>query len=342
VKLRDLIRRGRLAVHGASQAAGITRWVGNTRWRKNRLLILCYHGVSLADEHEWHTELFVTAAFLRRRLQLVREFGCQVLPLGEAVKRLAGNSLPSKAVVLTFDDGFHNFHASATPILEAAAMPATVYLSTYYCVHQRPMLSLSIRYLLWKARSNSHPPAILLGLPISGSLQSADYRQGLAASLLEAAHALAPDRLAQMQWLEGLAIELGVPWREFLDSRVLNLMTPDEVSAVSRRGMDVQLHTHRHRTPRDDTLFVGEIEQNRQLISEMTGTRATHFCYPSGDWDQRFLPLLRSRDVVSATTCVAGLAQSSDNPLLLSRFIDTQHQPECVFENWLAGSASLL
>jgi hypothetical protein len=31
--------------------AGIFELVADSRWRQQRLLILCYHGTSLADEH---------------------------------------------------------------------------------------------------------------------------------------------------------------------------------------------------------------------------------------------------------------------------------------------------
>jgi len=35
-----------------ARATGFTSLILNSRWRAERLLILCYHGMSLDDEHE--------------------------------------------------------------------------------------------------------------------------------------------------------------------------------------------------------------------------------------------------------------------------------------------------
>lgn len=57
--------------------------------------------------------------------------GADVVPLDAAVGRLAaGDDEP--CVVLTFDDGFADVHANAWPLLRAAGLPFTVYLSTAF------------------------------------------------------------------------------------------------------------------------------------------------------------------------------------------------------------------
>ena len=93
-------------------------------------MILCYHGVSLDDEHEWNPTLYISARTLARRLDALRRLGCTVLSLPEAVDRLYEKSLPKRAVVLTFDDGYYDFKAKALPLLEARGYPATVYVAT--------------------------------------------------------------------------------------------------------------------------------------------------------------------------------------------------------------------
>src|SRR5450432_2885441 len=143
-----LVRRTALTGFNASGANKVT---ARSEWRRHRLLILCYHGVSLSDEHDWNPSLFVTPAFLRRRFEMIRRSGCAVLPLSEAVERLYDQSLPQCSVVLTFDDGFNNFEVAAMPLLAEFSLRATVYVSTYYCVHQRPIVGLTLRYLLWRA-----------------------------------------------------------------------------------------------------------------------------------------------------------------------------------------------
>jgi peptidoglycan/xylan/chitin deacetylase (PgdA/CDA1 family) len=104
----------------------------------------------------------------------------------------------------------------------------------------------------------------------------------------------------------------------------------------------VQLHTHRHRAPKDHTLFIREIEDNRKSIQSMTGKSATHFCYPSGDYDRAFLPWLETCGVVSATTCEVGFASRDSHPLLLPRLLDNPALSEIEFEGWLTGVSAVL
>jgi peptidoglycan/xylan/chitin deacetylase (PgdA/CDA1 family) len=111
---------------------------------------------------------------------------------------------------------------------------------------------------------------------------------------------------------------------------------------MARRGFDIQLHTHRHRTPREKEVFFEEVRENRRILEDLTGRSTTHFCYPSGDVDSVFLPWLRELNVETATTTAPNLASPGDDPLLLPRFVDTMNQPEVLFESWLSGARSML
>ena len=96
-----MLRSARLALLRALRALRLDEAALRTRWRGNRLLILGYHGVALDDEHEWDPELYMPAPVLRRRLELIREAGCHVLSLDDAVRRLYEGDLPPRSVVLT-------------------------------------------------------------------------------------------------------------------------------------------------------------------------------------------------------------------------------------------------
>jgi hypothetical protein len=116
-----------------SNGAGLVARVGLDAWRRSRLLILCYHGVSAHDEHEWDPLLYVSTATFERRLALIRRHGCTVLSLDDAVRRLYARDLPARSVVFTFDDGYHDFRLRAWPALQRYSFPATVYLTTQRC-----------------------------------------------------------------------------------------------------------------------------------------------------------------------------------------------------------------
>ena len=99
--------------------------------------------------------------------------------------------------------------------------------------------------------------------------------------------------------------------------RILHLMKPEELAKLPEAEFDVELHTHRHRTPLDESLFVREIRENREWLASKVNVRPIHFCYPSGVHHNQFLPWLRAEKVVSATTCETGIARRDNRPLLL-------------------------
>ncbi|MDQ3753647.1 MAG: polysaccharide deacetylase family protein [Acidobacteriota bacterium] len=313
-----------------------------SKWRRERLLILCYHGISLDEEHHWSPGLFLPSDYFRARLQILKKTGCNVLPLGEAIQRLYANDLPEKSVAITFDDGNYDFYEQAYPIIRDFGFPVTLYLTTFYSHYNRPVFDPMSAYLLWKAQGATLNLKELTGKDATIDLSEAAGRAAATDEIRGFArqHKLSAEEKDDL--LVRLAKQLRVDYDELLAKRVLYLMTPDEVKQVAANGADIQLHTHRHRTPLDRALFRREIEDNRNDIQSMTGTRASHFCYPSGVYDPAFLTWLRELGVASATTCDLGVASKDSHPLLLPRFLDSTSLSPIEFEGWLAGVASLL
>src|SRR5690348_14036099 len=102
-----MLKDAKIAVLKAGKATGL--FTASRKLRAQRLLILCYHGISVEDEHRWNPSLYIDAATFRNRLEILRDGGYRVLPLDEALKLLYRNQLPARSVVLTFDDGSHDF-----------------------------------------------------------------------------------------------------------------------------------------------------------------------------------------------------------------------------------------
>jgi peptidoglycan/xylan/chitin deacetylase (PgdA/CDA1 family) len=322
---------------GALKTAGISALVSGSRWRRRRLAILAYHGISLSDEHLWDGSQFMEADVFRGRLRALKDLGCSVLPLAEGVARLYAGDLPERAVVLTFDDGTSDFSRMAFPILEEFGFPATLYLTTFYTQYNRPVFDLMAAYLLWKGRGRTLDLAKIAGRETRLDLRSEAAR--LAAR--DAIFSIARERGLKAEDKDALAAslarELGVDYDALLARRIMHNLTAPEVQRLAERGVDVQLHTHRHRVPKDRALFIREIEDNRESIRRLTGKTASHFCYPSGVHDPAFLPWLKDSGVVSATTCELGLASPDDDPLLLPRLLDVSALSTIEFEGLVAG-----
>src|SRR3954465_1194237 len=114
-------------------------WVARTfglfalarRLTAKRLRILCYHGASLRDEHEYEPVLFMRPAVFRRRMEILRRIGLPVVPLDQGAKMLANGGPRNGEVVITIDDGWKSTYTQFAPILKDFEFPATLYVTTF-------------------------------------------------------------------------------------------------------------------------------------------------------------------------------------------------------------------
>jgi len=322
------------------KTGGAFNLVDLSKWRRQRLLILAYHGISLDDEHLWDRSQFMPKEVFGARLNLIKKSGCTVLPLTEALRRLYTSDLPEKSVAITFDDGTYDFYCQAYPLLKEFGYPATLYLTTFYSHFQKPVFDVACSYLLWKGREKPLDLETVSGDKARFNLNSPQARTAAFEQLGRFARNAKLSAEEKDDLAASIAEKLGVDYGALLARRVLQLLRPAEVKSLAADGIDVQLHTHRHRVPQNRELFLREIEDNRTSIREMTGKSPSHFCYPSGVWNSTFLPWLKEAGIESATTCELGLASPKSNPLLLPRLIDVSSLSAIEFEGWLTGIAA--
>ena len=326
----------------AAQSLGLFR-VGRYLQRSSKsLLILCYHGISKSDEHLWRPTLYMPRSLFRQRLQTLHDFGYQILPLGAALELLSSGSLHQPTAVLTFDDGWHDFYTEAWPELRSFGYPATVYQTTYYSQYQQPVFDTACSYLLWKGRGHTLKDRYITGTEEAFELNSPATINRAGKVILNwqtrsGASAEDKDRI-----LRKIAAHLDIDWGQIFSSRLLHLMTMREVAEISRDGIDVQLHTHRHRLPAKKESFLDEIFSNQDLIKAATGKRAVHFCYPNGYYRPELPAWLREAGVLSATTCEPGLVWRQSERMLLSRAVDSCTVSPARFESWLSGIGLLV
>lgn len=320
----------------ALRSLGAFSLAGSSQHRSRRLLILCYHGISLQDEHLCWPHLYVTPEQFRGRLQCLKNSGASVLPLDEAVTRLQEGSLPPRSVALTFDDGFYDFLKYGVPILSEFRYPCTLYLTTHYAEYRLPIISLVLDYIIWKSgRRFLSLPHVGVNEPLP--VETFEERQVIVKHILNLAEQKGLDTPAKDEVAQGIARELGVDYSAILDNRLLQILSPAEVHDVAKAGIDIELHTHRHRIPKDSALFRREIEDNRRRIVEWTGKTPVHFCYPSGQYSPEFFGWLRGCGVRTATTCESGLALPDSEPMKLPRVLDDSGMNLVRFQAVLSG-----
>lgn len=76
--------------------------------------------------------LSTTPAEFRTHLDVIARDGWTVVALPDAVAALAANTLPRKALALTFDDGYASVAEVAWPLLRERGWPATLYAVSGY------------------------------------------------------------------------------------------------------------------------------------------------------------------------------------------------------------------
>jgi peptidoglycan/xylan/chitin deacetylase (PgdA/CDA1 family) len=330
----SLVRPIRLLMLYAAEYCGLNGVVLNSNWRSKRLLIISWHNVALDDEHLWDPRQCMSPSTFRSRLELLRSTRCNVMPLDEALDGVKSGRLPKRAVALTLDDGESSIALRTWPMLREFGFPATLYWTTYYSLRPYAVFDPMISYLLWKGRGQH----LQLDDPVLNvQLESEDDRLGAFRSIYQAAKTRAWTAAKKEDFLVHLSDRLRVDYAEIKKKRILHMISPDEAAKMHAEGLDLQLHTHRHRVPHDASQPASEIRDNMRIIESVGARRPVHFCYPSGSYVPELERWLRDNGVVSASTCDPGLVERRTNHYFLPRIVDQENFGPVEFKGWLSG-----
>lgn len=324
----------RLLLLRAAETSGLNGVTLSSAWRSRRLLIVCWHHVSIDDEHLWNPTLSISPATFRSRLELLRATRCNVLPLDEALDGVRTGRLPKRAVAVTLDDGDSSIALRAWPMLHEFGLPATLYWTTYYSLRPYAVFDPMLSYLLWKGRGRQlqlDDPALKV------RLESERDRVAAFRSIYQTAKSCGWTPATKEEFLVHLSERLDVDYGAIREKRILRMITPEEAAKMHAEGLDLQLHTHRHRVPYDASQPSDEIRDNARIIESVGARRPVHFCYPSGSYVPELEAWLRDNGVVSAATCEAGLVQRRTNQYFLPRILDQENFGPIEFKGWLSG-----
>jgi peptidoglycan/xylan/chitin deacetylase (PgdA/CDA1 family) len=227
------------------------------------------------------------------------------------------------------------------PILKNFGFPATLYLSTYYMEKGTQVFNVALRYALWATKLPSIDLA-RVSQELTGifTLKDAPTRAEVERLILAVAERAA-SATARQELLRTVCETLGISWLNLEQNRILAFMTADEARALLPSGIDLQLHTHRHRFPTSIEELTSEIEENRESLARITHKPLSHLCYPSGEYAKGTFSHLERLGIRSATTTRRGM-NTRDTPLLeLRRLLDSDSTPDIVFEAEMSGFLEL-
>lgn len=323
----------------------VGKWLGlfyvSRRITRKGLRILCYHGIEMEDESRFRSSLFMSEQKFCKRVDYLSRKKYPIIELGQAVSMLKRGDLPDSGTVITFDDGWYGFEGKAMDVLLQKSYPVTVYVTSYYCVKREPIFVLLVQYVFWKATVKRLNLVDLHG-GLDGCVELSNTSEVSNAILRINALYECMGTKERMLLIEKLCKSLNVPWGNIQKNKIMYLMSPDQVVNICEKGVDVQLHTHRHRFSEDLELAKNEVVDNKNVLEPLLGRELKHFCYPSGFWRKDHWSILREAGIQTATTCDPGLNYKHTPELALNRFLDGEHIKQIQFEAEVSGFSELL
>ena len=194
---------------------------GRSRWRGARqpettvtsapplsVPILMYH--EIAQPPETTSRLAVSPDDFAAQLAYLYGGGFKTVTAAELLAAVVGaGQLPDRAVVLTFDDGYEDFHSRAMPLLERYGFTATVFVTTGWVQDAGPLLvgRRPGRMLSWSQIAEAADAGIEVGAHSRQHLQLDQLPEKLLREELYTSKAQLEDKLGSP--VTGLAYPFG-------------------------------------------------------------------------------------------------------------------------------------
>lgn len=266
---------------------------------RGRLAVFCYHQV-LSEKDPLRPSEPDRAEFQSDLELISRVFN--VLPLPEAVAKLASGALPARAACITFDDGYANNHEIAAPLLERMGLPATFYIAGGAVDTGIMFNDLVIEGV--RSRSSNW---ILDDLPDSGN---GIARHGDPGTLVTQILGGLKYRPREERWKAADAF-----FRHNVGKEPPRLMMErSAVADLAQRGFDIGGHTLRHPILKELSLDEArsEIAGSHDWVKEVTGQSPSSFAYPNGipgrDFGPEHADMARETGFTSAVSTCWGVA----------------------------------
>lgn len=244
---------------------------------------------------------------------------CRVLPLEEAVRALADGSLPERAAVITFDDGYRNNLTVAKPALVEAGLPATVFIAVDP-VRRGYMWNDLIIDAVRGAAADVDLEDLRLGVLRTGDDQWREIERLIGL-------------LKYRDYAERLDVAEEVYRRSAGTAPPRQMLTEDEVLRLAGDGITLGAHTVNHPilTRLDDRRAEQEITESRSWLGEITGAAPALFAYPNGrpgdDYDARHVAMVERAGFAAAMSTRWAAATAASPRFELPRYTPWERKP---------------
>jgi peptidoglycan/xylan/chitin deacetylase (PgdA/CDA1 family) len=308
---------------------------------RGRLTILAYHRIlDMGDEDAFPFDpelVSATPGDFRWQMEEVLRAGSPITfaRLAEALD--GGTPLPSRPIIVTFDDGYHDNFTHALPLLKELGVPATVFLSTGYVgkrgtfwfdrvaqlIYRAPVMRLCLSTVAFEAR-------------LDGDVASRRTATDCILRILKEV----PD-IERRRALVEMEDSLGAHAQPE-DDALSGALTWDEVREMARHGVEFgsQTVTHPVLTRVDDAMLADELTASRLAIEKELGQPVTAIAYPVGGpqaFDDRVVAASARAGYRFGVSYVSGVNTTLDDPYRLKRLHVERYTSRPYFQCLLAA-----
>lgn len=280
------------------------------RGRNAALLVMIYHRVARERDPLLPSEPDA-ATFATHMDLLATHFN--VLPLADAMQRLANGSLPRRAVCITFDDGYANNYEVALPILSARRLAATVFVAPGFLNGGR-MFNDTVIEAVRRAEG-------VLDLRREGlgefHLSNPESRVQALERIITGIKHIAPNE--RLELARSISARAGIALPDDL------MMTDDQVRALHRAGIEIGAHTMTHPilTKVADEVARDEIVASKRALESMIDAPIKSFAYPNGkpgrDYAEQHVRMARESGFDCALSTAWGAATMASDRFQIPR-----------------------
>ena len=307
------------------------RSVARARSGPRGAAVLLYHRIATpaSDVHG----ISVSPRDFRAHMAIVRE-RYRPMPLREMVAAARSGGAPAGAVAVTFDDGYVDNYAIASPVLTELGIPATFFVTSdrlddvleyWWDVLERILISPTFE------------------IPATLSIELPDGKRTFATRTdaeRTIAHAAIHRSLAAADaGTRDAAVSALVKW-----SGMLPVLNPDArrmrshelLAMADRQGHTIGAHSVRHlMLPRQSPdVQREEVAANRRALESLLSRQITEFAYPYGAYDEAVMETVRAASFEIAVTCDERNVLADTQPYRVPRFEVTPARARR-FGDWL-------
>jgi peptidoglycan/xylan/chitin deacetylase (PgdA/CDA1 family) len=281
---------------------------------RSQVVIVTYHHIGTKND-DFLLNRISTSEF-EKQMRYLKETH-EVISLEKLQHALIEKkTLPKRAAIVTFDDGYKDNYMEAFPILKKYKIPATIFLTTGYIETDNVFWWNIIGYILCNTRLKT------IELEGFGDI-SPPPKENMFYSLRMTYQKFKriPDE-KKKRLIELLIQKSGVDVPKDFGKNLM--LSWDNIREMNENGIDFGAHTVTHsiltNLPLSQAKF--EIVESKKILEKKLDKPVTSFCYPNGfasDYNSDIIQLLKDNGYLCSVTSIPKMVNTNSDLFELGR-----------------------